>query len=91
MADVDGEVLDGAVDEFGWAGTGAVLGDVATTGGESASFQYSKRWKDSGAPPANDPTYVYEQTAVATASYSGVPPYGGPLVDESVIAVDLVE
>lgn len=50
--------------------------------GANITTYYSKRWRDSGAPSTH---YVFLVTSEITQAYPFAPPFGGPLVHETVI------
>lgn len=52
----------------------------------SVTTYYNKRWRDSGAPPPN-PVYVTHVTSDLGQTYPLSPPFGGPLVDETVLEI----
>ena len=57
--------------------------DIGTGG---VTTTYKKMARDSGGPtPPPADAYVYWQTTDPNGSYGGVPPYGGPLVDDAVL------
>jgi hypothetical protein len=88
MATLDGNAVAGAGGAIG--GSGKIFsntkdGNVAAAG-VSARLRYQKRARDlSGPGPL--PAYVFWMTDDPSAVYPNAPPFGGPLVEETIIKV----
>jgi len=91
MANVNGDYA--SLPDAGDTTSGAILGDVADMSGSAASapVRYKKRARDSnGAAPPVPASFVYWNALAAAEPYPSPPPFGGPLVEEVVLAVVLV-
>lgn len=86
MANVNGDWA--SLPDAGDSRSGAIIGDVANVSGETCTPIYKKRARDSnGAAPPPPASYVYWSSQNSGAPYPDPPPFGGPLVDEAVLAV----
>lgn len=90
MADVNGDVSLGIIERFSSGSTGHILGDEQTTsgggGGGGVTLTYHKRARDSNAAAPPPPgSYVYWTTTDPAGAYPGAAPFGGPLVEDTVL------